>query len=41
MKMVVNTLLGLGLQALAEALALVGEKAGLDKQQLSGLPTSK
>ena len=33
MKMVVNTLLGLGLQAVAEALAL-GEKAGLDKQQL-------
>ena len=33
MKMVVNTLLGLGLQAVAEAIAL-GEKAGLDKQQL-------
>lgn len=33
MKMVVNTLLGLGLQAVAEALAL-GEKAGLNKQQL-------
>ncbi len=33
MKMVVNTLLGLGMQAVAEALAL-GEKAGLDKQQL-------
>jgi 3-hydroxyisobutyrate dehydrogenase-like beta-hydroxyacid dehydrogenase len=33
MKMVVNTLLGLELQALAEALAL-GEKAGLQKQLL-------
>ncbi|HTK06859.1 MAG TPA: NAD(P)-dependent oxidoreductase [Ktedonobacteraceae bacterium] len=33
MKMVVNTLLGLGLQAVAEAVSL-GEKAGLDKQQL-------
>lgn len=33
MKLVVNTMLGLGLQALAEALAL-GEKAGLDKHQL-------
>jgi len=33
MKMVVNVLLGLGLQAVAEAIAL-GEKAGLDKQQL-------
>ena len=33
MKLVVNTMLGLGLQALAEALTL-GEKAGLDKQQL-------
>ncbi len=33
MKMVVNTLLGLGLQAVAEALAL-GEKAGLEKKQL-------
>ncbi len=33
MKMVVNTMLGLGLQAVAEALAL-GEKAGLDRQQL-------
>jgi 3-hydroxyisobutyrate dehydrogenase-like beta-hydroxyacid dehydrogenase len=30
MKLVVNTLLGLGMQALAEAIAL-GEKAGLDK----------
>lgn len=33
MKLVVNTLLGLGLQAVAEAIAL-GEKAGLNKQQL-------
>ena len=33
MKMVVNALLGLGLQAFAEALAL-GEKAGLEKKQL-------
>jgi 3-hydroxyisobutyrate dehydrogenase-like beta-hydroxyacid dehydrogenase len=30
MKLVVNTLLGLGMQALAEAIAL-GEKAGLEK----------
>jgi len=29
-KLVVNTLLGLGMQALAEAIAL-GEKAGLEK----------
>ena len=33
MKLVVNTLLGLGMQALAEAIAL-GQKAGLDKEQL-------
>ncbi|GAC1368182.1 MAG: NAD(P)-dependent oxidoreductase [Ktedonobacteraceae bacterium] len=33
MKMVVNTMLGLGLQALAEAVAL-GEKAGLEKHML-------
>ncbi len=33
MKMVVNTMLGLGLQAVAESIAL-GEKAGLDKKQL-------
>ena len=33
MKMVVNTLLGLGLQAIAEAVAL-GEKAGLEKNML-------
>src|SRR5947209_5344114 len=33
MKLVVNTLLGLGLQAVAEAISL-GEKAGLDKKHL-------
>ncbi len=33
MKLVVNTLLGLGMQALAEAIAL-GQKAGLGKEQL-------
>ncbi|HEX4207290.1 MAG TPA: NAD(P)-dependent oxidoreductase [Ktedonobacteraceae bacterium] len=33
MKLVVNALLGLGLQAVAEAITL-GEKAGLDKRQL-------
>lgn len=33
MKLVVNTLLGLGLQALAEAIAL-GEKAGIDRELL-------
>ena len=33
MKLVVNTMLGLGMQALAEALTL-GEKGGLDKHQL-------
>jgi 3-hydroxyisobutyrate dehydrogenase-like beta-hydroxyacid dehydrogenase len=36
MKLVVNTLLGLGMQALAEALAL-GEKAGLEKGLLLGV----
>jgi 3-hydroxyisobutyrate dehydrogenase-like beta-hydroxyacid dehydrogenase len=33
MKLVVNTLLGLGMQAIAEAITL-GEKAGLDKRLL-------
>lgn len=33
MKLVVNSLLGLGLQALAEAIAL-GEKAGIEKNRL-------
>ena len=33
MKLVVNTLLGLGMQALAEGIAL-GEKAGLEKRLL-------
>ena len=33
MKLVVNTLLGLGMQAMAEAITL-GEKAGLDKRLL-------
>lgn len=33
MKLVVNTMLGLGMQSLAEALAL-GEKSGIDKHQL-------
>ena len=33
MKLVANTLLGLGMQALAEAIAL-GEKAGLEKNLL-------
>jgi 3-hydroxyisobutyrate dehydrogenase len=33
MKLVVNTLLGVGMQAIAEAVAL-GEKAGLDRQRL-------
>jgi 3-hydroxyisobutyrate dehydrogenase-like beta-hydroxyacid dehydrogenase len=33
MKLVVNTLLGIGMQAIAEALAL-GEKAGLDRNRL-------
>lgn len=35
MKLVENTLLGLGLQALAEAIAL-GQKAGLDRERLLG-----
>jgi 3-hydroxyisobutyrate dehydrogenase-like beta-hydroxyacid dehydrogenase len=34
MKLVVNTLLGAGLQILAEALAL-GEKAGIDRKRLA------
>jgi 3-hydroxyisobutyrate dehydrogenase-like beta-hydroxyacid dehydrogenase len=33
MKLVVNTLLGIGMQAIAEAIAL-GEKAGLDRKRL-------
>src|SRR5260370_7360147 len=33
MKLVVNTLLGIGMQAIAEAVAL-GEKAGLDRKRL-------
>ena len=33
MKLVVNTILGLGMQAIAEAITL-GEKAGLDKRLL-------
>ena len=33
MKLVVNTLLGVGMQAIAEAVAL-GEKAGLDRKRL-------
>ena len=33
MKLVVNTLLGVGMQAIAEA-AILGEKAGLDRQRL-------
>jgi len=33
MKLVVNTLLGIGMQAIAEAVAL-GEKAGLDRHRL-------
>src|SRR5207244_7507405 len=33
MKLVVNTLLGVGMQAIAEAVAL-GEKAGLDRNRL-------
>src|SRR5271166_5135273 len=33
MKLVVNTLLGVGMQAIAEAVAL-GEKAGLDRERL-------
>ena len=33
MKLVVNTLLGVGMHAIAEAVAL-GEKAGLDRERL-------
>jgi len=33
MKLVVNTLLGIGMQAIAEAVAL-GEKTGLDRNRL-------
>ena len=33
MKLVVNTLLGVGMQAIAEAVVF-GEKAGLDRQRL-------
>ena len=36
MKLVVNTLLGIGMQAIAEAVAL-GEKAGLDRTRLLGV----
>ena len=36
MKLVVNTLLGVGMQAIAEAVAF-GEKAGLDRQRLLGV----
>jgi len=36
MKLVVNTLLGIGMQAIAEAVAL-GEKAGLDRVRLLGV----
>jgi 3-hydroxyisobutyrate dehydrogenase-like beta-hydroxyacid dehydrogenase len=36
MKLVVNTLLGIGMQAIAEAVAL-GEKAGLDRNRLLGV----
>jgi len=36
MKLVVNTLLGIGMQAIAEAVAL-GEKAGLDRIRLLGV----
>jgi 3-hydroxyisobutyrate dehydrogenase-like beta-hydroxyacid dehydrogenase len=36
MKLVVNSLLGIGMQAIAEALAL-GEKAGLDRNRLLGV----
>ena len=35
MKLVANALLGIGMQAIAEAVAL-GEKAGLDRQSLAG-----
>jgi 3-hydroxyisobutyrate dehydrogenase-like beta-hydroxyacid dehydrogenase len=36
MKLVVNSLLGIGMQAIAEAVAL-GEKAGLDRNHLLGV----
>ena len=36
MKLVVNTLLGIGMQAIAEALTL-GEKSGLDRHRLLGV----
>jgi 3-hydroxyisobutyrate dehydrogenase-like beta-hydroxyacid dehydrogenase len=36
MKLVVNSLLGIGMQAIAEAVAL-GEKAGLDRNRLLGV----
>jgi 3-hydroxyisobutyrate dehydrogenase-like beta-hydroxyacid dehydrogenase len=36
MKLVVNSLLGIGMQAIAEAVAL-GEKAGLDRTRLLGI----
>ena len=36
MKLVVNTLLGIGMQAIAEAVAL-GEKSGLDRNRLLGV----
>ena len=36
MKLVVNSLLGIGMQAIAEAVAL-GEKAGLDRERLLGV----
>jgi len=36
MKLVVNSLLGIGMQAIAEAVAL-GEKAGLDRTRLLGV----
>ena len=35
MKLVVNSLLGIGMQAIAEAVAL-GEKAGLDRKSIAG-----
>jgi 3-hydroxyisobutyrate dehydrogenase-like beta-hydroxyacid dehydrogenase len=38
MKLVVNTLLGIGMQAIAEAIAL-GEKAGLDRNRLLSVLT--
>lgn len=36
MKLVVNTLLGVGMQAIAEAVAF-GEKAGLDRKRMLGV----